>query len=292
MAQTKMNIAAGLVAGTLLAAGQVQAEVVEDHNINFSNADSALPDATDVFEWGVLGHSYISTTGGNLLRDPGAQFTDNIAVRFEGFNTFNQNDATPSGYGNGTEDNFELTAIGTLQGQNTSVSNDEVDFDFTGGSLELYLDSANLNSGASYTPSDFTDLSTFEDGEQVENFNLIGSLFGNGSDGDFDFDQGDGRTDPKFEEEQLVEDFVTDPSESRDLLYALTDTNNEEVSNSNIQGAFEDRFGQADGDVLLTSNDGSNKKAVPAPATVALLGIGLVALGGMGRRRKKAPADL
>ena len=297
MAQNKLTLAAGLFAGALLAAGQANAGVVEDHRVNFSNADAALPDATDVWEWTITGRSQVVTRGSTTsLQAPGGEFYDNVAIRFTGFNDFNSNNETPASYGNGAGDTFELTAIGTLEGQNTSVTGDEVEFDFTSGSLGVYLDSANLNGGGAYTPSDFTDLSTFDDGMKVEDLTLISSLFGQTSDGDFDFEEQDGRTDPKFQQTQLVEDFVTDADDTGRLNFLLADTNNEENPNAAIESSFQSYFSGTQGngnDSLLATNDGSSKKAVPTPTTVGLLGIGLVALGGgLSRRRKKAAADL
>jgi|GEM_PF-5810250 len=278
-------ITAGALVGLLLGFGQAQGAVLESHTINFSNADPALSDLANVHEWGILGRSYIVPDGGDLLA-PGATFTDYIAVRFTSFEDFNANDITPTGYG--ANGDFQLTVLGELRGENTGViGSDEVEFAFTSGSLDMYLDSP--NDGDAFTAADFTNLPTFVDGQQVEVLNLIDGLFGQPSDGDFDFDAEDGRTDPKFEQDQLVEDFVVDPETGNEVAFGLADTNNDEATNADIIAAFQSYFGLAadpEGNNLLTSNDGSFQKAVPAPATVALLGLGLVALGGLSRRRK------
>ena len=210
-----------------------------------------------------------SITAGSLHNDS----TGNITTYRSG-NTINTND-------------FELTAVISLTGHHTAVSGDDVDYVFDTAAYSFYLDvtpdatpgmAGGTVSGYKAEPSGATLIATY--------------VLGTGG-GNFDFGDGDGNIDISFTSTMtavgyMFDEFGNDFNTYGTLLAALTDSNSDETTLA-MPTNWTPYTGQTIGTDSYDLNldiDGSQRYGVPEPATMFLLGSGLIGLAGFGRKKK------
>lgn len=255
--------------------------------------------------------------------DPGDLFDDYVVWRVTDFADELANKITPANYGAGVTDTHELTFMSKLTGKHTAQVGDYFEYifepfndgDTSGNFIEMYLDGE-----GGFTQSNYSNLATFKDGKLVEKGDI--QTTGKGVNwGDYNFgndppsgeinmnwvralygDQVDANGNPiPFELDKDGNDLL---ELYPDLVFLDFDTNNDQENNlvvlAMLEIAFENYFfGGADAIDLSSTDangrpleffvksDGSmNKEVIPEPATMLLLGSGLIGLAGFGRKKK------
>ena len=235
------------------------------------------------------GISHVNTTDDHLPNglSAGDTFTDDFVFKISPGDFENEGSGTITTYrdtsGIGVGD-FELTGIVSLTGHHTAVDGDDADFVFDTGTFDMWLD---LNSDA--TPGLGGGLvSGYADGIKISSYALH---FGGGN---FDFGDGDGNVDVTFLATMMLAGYMfendgTDFNTYGSLLAAITDSNSDETTQAwptNWTAYTGQVVGSESWDLNLDV-DGSNRYAViPEPATMLLLGSGLIGLAGFGRKKK------
>jgi len=263
-------------------AAEAQPVDVDDYILNLSaaaladgidpaaQASAGIADLANVDEWQFLAHTVITFTDaagvGQGIISVGDTFTAYSAIRVRGFTDNTVGDITPPLYGSGSGRTHEITALLKYEGTQLTANSYSVDRIIR---ADLYFDAASDTLGTGFTPSDFSNLSTFEDGVLVESFDLT---TGGGVNTDPVLPNGtisiigtltDHLGSPGFE---LRPDGTTF---APNLMIGVLDSNNNTATNINV-AAFAAEFGfdpAAASFTFTTRNDGSFNKQVEITST-------------------------
>ncbi|TWT33793.1 hypothetical protein KOR34_36270 [Posidoniimonas corsicana] len=147
-------------------------------------ASLGISNLTNVDEWGFEARSFIGFTDGGVggagVISAGDTFKDYIAVQVTGFEPAGGGNITPLRYGGGVAGKtHELTALVEISG--VQLTNNT--YAITGLSrFDIYFDAGDSTDPSlgptggvdyAYTPADFSNLNTFDDGTLVESAGLV-----------------------------------------------------------------------------------------------------------------------
>lgn len=288
MAKVKRNILRILMSVALIlfmTAGSASATIIIMDDWTLKVGTKYIDDI-DFLNYTGISHVNTTDNDSNGL-DAGDPFTDSAVFKISGGDFENDGSGTIYKYRDGSNiavGDFELTGVVTLTGYHTSVIGDDADYAFNTGTFDLWLDvspdaAPGLGGGTVFG---------YDDGTKISSYTL---LFGSGN---FDFGDGDGNIDVNFLSTMSLPGYMfekdgTDFATYGNLLAAITDSNSDKT---NL--AWPTNWATYTGQTVGTESydldlelDGSNRYGVvPEPATMLLLGSGLIGLAGFGRKKK------
>ena len=264
-----------IILGVLIVVNTASALTISLDNWGFNPSGGDTPSITGITEFTFTGVSFI---------DYGSQNYNAQDATFDQLGTFNGTSYIlgEAVYNGGLNNSYQITAVLEATGKNTSITGDDVDFEFSTAVLTFYVDTV-INYG---TTADFYGA---EGGTQIAQFTLY---FG---DGNMDFSSKDGNTDILFTKTSMATGYFFDADGhdltlSTEAIFGMTDSNNDVIDASATKiDEWIERGALVDGDSdseVWASTDGSFKvgSAVPVPTTMLLLGLGLIGLTNLNRR--------